>query len=199
MPPQRPVILGFHIIMTGYGHWLPNDIRGSGSTGVASERLRELGPVHFGRKAVQPPREELKRFLRNAEQRLDFPVIWFDDAMRRAIGEGVDAAVRRGGYTCYACSVLRNHLHCVIRRHRDDADVICEKISDATMDALRAFRSDLAEHPVWGRDNCKKFKDTIESMWNAVRYVEGNPEKEGLSAQHWRFVTPYDGWPYRQA
>ncbi|MDD4891526.1 MAG: hypothetical protein PHU85_16530 [Phycisphaerae bacterium] len=199
MPPERPIILGFHIIFTGYGHWLPNDIRGSGSSDVNSAPLRALGPIHPGRKTVQPPREELRQFLRDAEARLQYPVLWFDESMRAALADGLGDAIRDGGYTCYAAAILRNHLHCVIRRHRDDADVICERLASKSREAIIAAHLELKDHPIWGRDDHKVFKDSVESMWVAFRYVENNPQKEGLPPQSWSFVTPYDGWPGTQA
>lgn len=32
-------------------------------------------------------------------------------------------------------------------------------------------------------------------VWGRIRYVENNPVKDGLAAQRWAFVTPYDNWP----
>ncbi len=31
-PQPRPSVIAHHLIWTLYGHWLPNDLRGSGST-----------------------------------------------------------------------------------------------------------------------------------------------------------------------
>ena len=53
-------VIGHHLILTGYAHWLPNDVRGSGSDEVRGEELRPLGQIYYGRKEVQPPREELR-------------------------------------------------------------------------------------------------------------------------------------------
>ncbi|HEX9660013.1 MAG TPA: hypothetical protein VGA18_06905, partial [Rhodothermales bacterium] len=50
MPPQRPSIIAHHLIWTLYGHWLPNDLRGSGSDVVRDPKLQPLGDVHQGRK-----------------------------------------------------------------------------------------------------------------------------------------------------
>ncbi len=36
---------------------------------------------------------------------------------------------------------------------------------------------------------------TPDDVWTRIRYVEGNPVKDGLAAQKWPFVTPYDNWP----
>jgi hypothetical protein len=31
-----------------------------------------------------------------------------------------------------------------------------------------------------------------------VRYIQDNPTKARLSAQHWGFVRPYDNWPFHK-
>jgi hypothetical protein len=38
--------LGFHVICTTYGFWLPNDERGSGSDFVRAEHLTPFGPAN---------------------------------------------------------------------------------------------------------------------------------------------------------
>ena len=58
--------LAAHLILTGYGHWLPNDPRGRGLTSIRKDELEELGPIHHGRKKVPPPRDELRNFYRSA-------------------------------------------------------------------------------------------------------------------------------------
>jgi hypothetical protein len=62
--------IGHHLILSGYGTWLPNDPRGSGSLTIRKDELNDLGPVHHGRKRKQPPRSELKSFYREAEGKL---------------------------------------------------------------------------------------------------------------------------------
>src|SRR2546428_415025 len=51
------------------------------------------------------------------------------------------------------------------------------------------------DHPVWTARHDVVFKTAVPAVWNAVDYVEKNPEKEGLPRQYWPFVIPYDGWP----
>jgi len=79
------MILAHHIILTGYGHWLPNDPRGSMSKKVYAEEIAELAEIHFGRREDQPTIETLREFSREAQKRLAHPMLWFDDAGREAI------------------------------------------------------------------------------------------------------------------
>ena len=74
----RPVTIAVHLIFSGYGTWLPNDPRGSGSDEVRKPDLDDPGPIHFGRKSEQPSRDELRAFHREASDHLDFPTLWLD-------------------------------------------------------------------------------------------------------------------------
>jgi len=90
----RNVTRAVHLVITGYGHWLPNDPRGSGSIKIRALKLKEHGPIHFGRKKLQPSRVELREFHRHAEAELKHPVLWFDEKMRDAIACGKASAAR---------------------------------------------------------------------------------------------------------
>lgn len=191
-------IIGHHLILHGYGHWLPNDPRGSGSNEVREEKLADLGAVHFGRKIVQPSPEELREFSRAAQPRLDFAPLWFDDAKRQALGDAIGEVVRNVGYTVWACAVLKNHVHLCVRRHRDDAVTMWHAFADKTRDAIRLFADVDDEHPVWSTRPYKVFLYTPEEVRRVIKYIEENPLKEGLAAQVWDFVVAYDGWPHHK-
>lgn len=182
-----------HLILTGYGHWLPNDPRGSGSSEVRSAALRELGEIHFGRKRVQPPRADLRGFYRQAEPKLAHPTIWFDATTRDAVARAVGDVISRNGYTCWALAILRNHLHAVIRTHRDKADTMLEKLGAGTRERLREIGAVPMDHPVWSERPYKVFLKTREEVVGRIEYVQGNPMKEGLAPQRWECVVPFDG------
>jgi len=54
MRTHSRIVIGHHLILHGYGHWLPNDPRGSGSEELRQDKLAGLGPIHLGRKKSQP-------------------------------------------------------------------------------------------------------------------------------------------------
>ena len=80
-------------------------------------------------------REELRSFYRQAKPLLDFPVFWIDDAKSQAIGKAFGEVIARQNYTVWACAILSNHAHLVIRRHRDDALRMWHVFADATGDS----------------------------------------------------------------
>jgi len=185
------------LIFTGYGFWLPNDPRGSGSTEIRSDPLEPLGPILPGRQPVQPLRDELRAFYRRANPKLTHDPIWFDEALRDVITSAFATAVRDFRYTCYACSVCSNHAHLVIRRHRDDGDTIWDSFAGRAKQALLALPGVAEDHPVWANRPYVVFLYTPGDVRHRVGYVNGNPMKEGLPHQSHPFVTAYDGWPFR--
>ena len=50
-------------------------------------------------------------------------------------------------------------------------------------------------HPIWGGHGWSVFLDHPDEVWRTIRYIEGNPTREGLAAQNYGFVIPYDNWP----
>jgi hypothetical protein len=56
------MVVGYHLIWTAYGWWLPNDPRGSSSHEIRCADIVGLGELHHGRKKVQPAAGEIRRF-----------------------------------------------------------------------------------------------------------------------------------------
>lgn len=197
MPTKRPSIIAHHLICTLYGHWLPNDLRGSGSEELRDLKFAVLGDIHHGRKParMQPTKKELREFHKQAEPLLEFPRFWIDEAKRQAISEAISQVVSGHGYTVWACAILSNHVHMVIRRHRNDAVAMWNAIAESLRSALRNFVVVGFEHPALAARPYKVFLHTPEEVRGRVEYVEGNPTKEGLPPQHFDFVESYNDWP----
>jgi REP element-mobilizing transposase RayT len=199
---KKRQIIAHHLILTLYGHWPANDLRGSGSEDFYDPKFEKLGPIHHGRKPEheQPSREELREHLNAAQDLMNFPVFWIDDAKRQAIAEAFREVIEREGYTCYACAIFRNHAHLVIRIHRDRHDAMLKKLMDASAARLRLrFPNELsAHHPIWNARPYARFcYEPHDTRWR-INYVEDNPEKEGLPRQYWDFVQQYDDWPHHK-
>jgi hypothetical protein len=187
----RRAILASHLVLHGYGHWLSNDPRGSGSESVRKDELKSLGAIHHGRKRLQPPKKELKEFYREAEPLLDHETVWFDDAMRAVVARAIGAAAARYGYAIWALSVCSNHGHAVVRTHRDRSEVIWQAFADASRDAMRKAELVPPDHPVWSHRPYKVFLHDVDDVNGRIAYVEDNPGKEGLARQYWDCVQDY--------
>src|SRR5207302_11457109 len=107
--------------------------------------------------------------------------------------------VREHGYTCYACAIMPDHIHLVIRRHRDWAEQMLSFLQDNSRAALITAGRRAPDHPVWGGPGWKVFLSTPEEIRRCIEYVRNNPIRAGRPAQHWDFVKEYDGWVARPA
>jgi REP element-mobilizing transposase RayT len=200
MPAHRPAILSHHLIWTLYGHWLAKDLHGSGSGDVRDPKFEVLGAGHHGRKPdrLQPSRGELKQFFKKAEPLLNFAQFWMDEAKRQAVASTIGEIVRTKPYTVWACAILSNHMHMVVRRHRDDAATIWRAIADVTRLRLRFFPVVEDNHPVWAARSYKVFLHTPHEIRTRIAYVQRNPAKENLPPQKFDFVKPYNNWPFHK-
>ena len=192
--PNLPLI-AHHIVWTGYGGWLPNDPRGSFSREIGSEKISQLGNPHYGRRRKQPTRQIVNEFQSEARQVLKYPLLKFTQQQFEIIADGFSDAIRMHSYTCYACAILPNHVHLLIRKHRHKAEQMIEILQEASR--LRISRARIADpdHPIWTVGGWKAFLHHPDAIRRVIRYIENNPAKERLPMQHWDFVQPYDGWP----
>jgi len=188
------VVIAHHLIWTVYGWWLPNDPRGSSSHEIRVEPIGALGPLHYGRKAIQPTSQALRRFHDQAREVLKHPVLTFADDDILLISDVLGQVIQQRGYTCYAAAILPEHVHLLIRRHRDQAEVMLEAFQKESREAVIAAGRRTATHPVWGGPGWKVFLNTAEDIRRIIGYIESNPERAGRPRQHWPFVTRYDGW-----
>jgi REP element-mobilizing transposase RayT len=129
---------------------------------------------------------------------LEHPVFWIDEAKRQAVGGATAGVVAERKYTVWACAILSNHVHMVIRRHRDDAVTMWNAIAEGTRLVLREFPDINLNHPIWAARPYKVFLRTAEEVWGRIEYVACNPVKEGLPEQQYDFVQSYDNWPFHK-
>ena len=193
------MVIGHHIMWTAYGCWLPNDPRGSSSDLVRVDDLKHLGNLHRGRKKAQPTSRELRKFYQAAEDVLEHPRFLFRDDEIIIAANSFHQTIIESGYTCYACAIMLDHVHLVMRRHRDRAETMIEKLQEASKRKLIEARKRPVNHPVWGGEGWKVFLYTRADLEGRIKYVQENPIKAGRPEQHWEFVTPYDGWLPRPA
>src|SRR6478672_7266993 len=102
--PRMPV-LAYHIIITPYGFWLPNDARGSWSDFVGAWELLKFGratKVTTHRSLAQMPHDREKRL--SAKQSLKYPAVRFTAKHIQSIAKGFARAAGEAGYVVYACA-----------------------------------------------------------------------------------------------
>src|SRR3989304_2630332 len=176
-------VLAHHLVWTAYGTWLGNDPRGRRSRPVYTPALAALGEVHYGRRRIQPKRQVVHEFYQEAESRLQFPIICFSEQQFTVIAAAFAETIRNRHYTCYACAIMPDHVHLVIRKHRDTAEEMIEYFQVGSRQCLRSREIMPHDHPVWTLKGWHVFLDSTAAVRGRIRYVEGNPQKDGLPQQ----------------
>jgi len=196
----RPPVLWYHLILTAYGFWLPNDPRGSWSDFVASWELYRFGPattVNDKRSYAHDPHDPAAR--RAAKAALACPPVRFDAAQRDLVVAGFGLAVAEGGYEVLAGCVGHDHAHLVVARHARRIEQVAQhlkakatmSLTRARLHPLRACRTPSGATPTtWAGGSWNVFIDDLEHLRSAVAYVNRHPQKEGLAPQRWAFLRP---------
>ena len=195
-------MIGVHVVVGAYGFWLPNDPRGSWSTFVGSAELFRYGratKVTTNRSLAGRRHDVAARLA--AKQALLRPAVKFDGMQARAIGRGFAACAEKSGLRIWACAILPDHWHLVVGAHRLAPKQLAIQLKGAATRRLLAegiypFGS-MAEGrriaKCFARGEWSGFLNNEDEVRRAIRYVEGNPAKEGLRRQRWRFVTEFKG------
>jgi REP element-mobilizing transposase RayT len=193
---MNPIVIAYHVVWTAYGHWLPNDPRGSGSHSIRNDVLAQLGELHFGRKKIQPAGRVVREFQEQSADLLKHAKLDFDLTALSCISTSFAETIAASRYTCYACALMPDHVHILIRKHKDSAEDMIEKRTSASRESLISANLRSPTHPVWTKGGgWKVFLEHPDEVRRTIRYIEKNPLEIGFPPQLWPFVTPYDGWP----
>ena len=176
---------------------MPNDPRGSWSSEIRSYALAKLGEPHWGRKKVQPSRQVLRTFHQLAQRELAHHPLWFDAPQRATIAQAIAEAVAQQTLTCWACAVLEDHLHLLVRIHRLDGDQLLALFKGCTREALVTQNLVPPDRPVFSDAKCDVYKRSPAEIESCINYIWDNFAKHGLSPQRYPFVKDYDGWPLK--
>ena len=196
MAMAKPIVIAHHLIWTVYGWWLPNDPRGSTSRTIASDRIADLGDVHFGRKKVQPASRDVRAFYERAAMTLKHPLLEVRGDAGGIVAAAFGDVIDRERYTCYACAIMPDHVHILIRKHKHTIEQMIDLLQNAGRWALIDAHLWPGDHPVWtGGGGWKVFLEHPDDVQRTIPYIEKNPIKIGLPRQVWPFVVPYDRWP----
>jgi REP element-mobilizing transposase RayT len=194
---ELQMVIAHHLIWTLYGWWLPNDPRGSMSHTIASDVIADLGKLHYGRRRVQPASRDIRKFYARAAEVLKFPLLLLNPIEFESVAASFRKVIQHRPYTCYACALMPDHIHMVIRKHKDLAEGMIANFQAASRETLNATEK-WREHPIWGGPGWKVFLDAPDDVGRTIPYVENNPIKLRLPAQKWDFVEPYNNWPFHK-
>jgi REP element-mobilizing transposase RayT len=175
--------IGYHVVKTGYGLWLPGDDRGSWSEAwdddvgfIEPHMLHEGDPVR----------------LRMAEERMKTPPVRFTGNMIDAIVDAIAECVAQsnGGLPIAAMTIEPTHMHLLIAYSGRDIDVTMKWIADQTTKVVHRMTSHRG--PVWSKGKWRSFIFDVSYWANTGAYIRRHNERQGLAADPYGFITPRD-------
>jgi len=195
-------ILAYHVIFGCYGFWLPNDPRGSGSSDVRSKPLQKFGPptkVETSHSVAHEPHDRTLRLT--AKQSLKYPPVKLTGMQALTISQGFSHQIKTSTIAIWACAILPDHVHLVIREHSCDIEQVVRLLKQsATRMLLERNLHPFADRrlssgrlpSVWQQDFRKVFLYSADDIRARVVYVESKPVEAGLKLQKWSFVIPFN-------
>jgi len=182
------MVVGYHLIWTACGWWLPNDPRGSSSHEIRCAEIVGLGELHHGRKKVQPAAGEIRKFYDAARQILKHELLKFSDDEISLLGKEFAEVIRKRTYTCYACALMPDHVHLL-------ATVSGEMSIEKAVQFIKGgfsyrLKKELGySGEVWQRGFSEVRVNDQESFAKYRGYIAENPVKRGL-------VSELEEYPY---
>jgi hypothetical protein len=182
-------VLAYHLILTAYGFWLPNDPRGSWSDFVRAWELRRFGPATKTterRSLARDPHDWRRRLA--AKEALARDPVQFTGPQARAVARGFANYADRVGLIVWACSILPSHVHLVIKRHTCRIEQVANLLKGAATHQLteeglhpfaqQPYRDGTLPTP-WPHKCWKCFLSDEPGIRRAIRYVERIPRRKG--------------------
>jgi len=177
------MVIGYHLILSMYGFWLPNDPRGSWSDFVRSWELFRAGG--------QATKTNTRRSVAGAGH----------NVARRHAGKAALArppVVLSGAQAPFAageCAILPRHTHLLIAGPPYPAEQAANLLKGAATREL--VRTDLHPFvpirplpPMWAAKQWICYLNDRRDIERCAEYIRQNPMKENLPPQRWNFVRP---------
>ncbi len=173
--------IGYHLVKSGYGLWLPGDQRGHWSEAwdnrIGYTRPHQLNPGDPARK-------------RMAAERMKHPPLQFTAAMIEATANelGRLIAQSRGGLRVSAAAIESTHMHLLLPYTGRDIDRTAAWVSHQTTRAVGRVMN--RNRPVWAK-GCWRVFVYDEAQWAATsRYIRRHHERAGRAAAPYDWITP---------
>jgi REP element-mobilizing transposase RayT len=173
-----PQTIGYHVVISGYGLWLPGDDRGSWCTAWDEQiGLTEPHTLHPG----DPTR------LRMSEERMRHPPVRLSDAMIRLVGGKLGECAADSDWSVSACSIEATHCHMLLTYTDRNIDNTVKWLKDQATKAIHTATSHAG--PVWCKGRWRSFIFDLDRWEQAKTYIEQHNVRRGLPARPYPFIT----------
>ncbi len=185
-------VIAYHLIMTAYGFWLPNDPRGSWSDFVRSWELSRFGPatkITLRHSLADNAHDRQLRLA--AKAALVRKPVHFAGKQCQAIGMGFRNYCHRSDCIIHACSILPTHVHLVVMRMPYPIEQVANLLKGAASAELaRRGLHPFADAPYrngnlpppWTQHEWSRFLDCDADIRRSITYTEKNPQKKASPA-----------------
>jgi REP-associated tyrosine transposase len=172
-----PRTLGYHIVISGYGLWLPGDERGHWS---------EAWDVDIG--FVEPhtlhPGDPVRR--RMAEDRQKQPTVRLNAAMQAVVIDTIGRCRADSGWRIAAASVESTHTHLLLTYTERDVDTTIKWLKDQLTKAIH--RQTPHAGPVWCKGRWRSFVFDPDVWRNTTAYIERHNTRRGVGPRPYPFI-----------
>jgi REP element-mobilizing transposase RayT len=169
--------IGYHIVKSGYGLWLPGDESGSWSS-AWDEQIGYYEP-HMLHNA-DPVRRRM------AAERMKHPAVRLTQLMIDAVANAIDTCTAESEWNVAAISIEPTHMHLQLTYTTRDIDKVCKWIAQQMTKAIREQTGHAG--PIWAKGKwCSFIFD--DRYWETTRrYIERHNQRRGLPAQPYTFI-----------
>lgn len=172
-----PQTIGYHIVVSGYGLWLPGDERGDWST-AWDEQIGFVEPhaLHAG----DPVR------LRMAQERQTHPPVKLNDLMREVFSNVLEKCCAESDWRVAAASIESTHTHLLLTYSERSIDNTIKWIKDQATKAIH--KATQHRGPVWCKGRWRSFVfDPV--AWRTTRqYIERHNQRRGADPRPYPFI-----------
>ncbi len=173
--------IGYHLVKSGYGLWLPGDERGHWSD-TWDEQIGYHRPhmLHPG----DPVRERM------AEERMKHPPVHFTEDMIEAIVDTLEKMIEQShsGLRISAAAIESTHMHLLLPYTGKDIDNTAKWIADQTTKAVH--QTTTHKGPLWCKGKWLTYIFDKDQWINTADYVRCHNRRAGRPDDPYPWIDP---------
>ena len=170
--------LGYHIVISGYGLWLPGDDRGHWSEAWDKEiGFIEPHKLHAG--------DQVRK--RMAEERQAHPPTRLDTKMQSVVADTFARCRVESNWQIAAASIESTHTHLLITHSDRNIDNTVKWLKDQSTKAIH--RATTHTGPVWCKGSWRSYIFEDEVWENTQLYIQRHNERRGEGPRPYPFIS----------
>lgn len=170
--------IGYHVVKSGYGLWLPGDSRGHWSA-AWDARVGHYEPHHLHE--GDPVRQRMAR------ERMKYQPTRLTPAMMTAVADAIGACEKGSDWGIVAAAIEATHMHLLLTYTERDIDRTAKWLAQQT--TKEVHRRTPFTGPVWCDGKWLEFVFEQSHFENVRQYIQRHNVRRGLPARPWAWIT----------